>query len=666
MKIIDKKIVKASIYPGIGIARVGDSKDDFFIGPEVVDSKNTISYRDVTGALKRQAARFRIYGYNAAGEVVREITAEKDNIVWNVHVANRKAQWYQFQYALDIPEAINAEDNEFQLRNQTIEKEKREQLAIDPGIKSISGISKSGVEYYLDNGTFQALADEPINVYLGELRTDEKGRLLFLGGRGISASPTNAPIYDSKTPSSFNNANDWYDDICDGPVDAKVTVDGIAIPVDSAWVVTAPPNFAPDIISWRTMYDLLCDVYVKQGWMDQPEKPSFSKDILPLLQRLTSLQWVNKGFSAFFGKGSPMDFNNPSLLEKLSYLPEDYNPKNDLYAELRRAIFHNFRPAEPIVNEPIKWPHIWPWIYGDAFGSFDQSGKNGSSQMLAMTSLQEYLLQQWVSGQFINDWTKESINLLEIEDLPLTEQPEMLNKAALHYCLADTFHPGCEMTWPMRHASLYRAPFRIRTRVEPESYYGTCINPIKVKKVNGPLYGQIPGGLTRWMGLPWQGDTAFCRSGYDPEFDPYVPTFWAARVPNQVLSEDDYATVMDLTLPKSERLAAFQHRESWVRGIDNMSIGENGNVDVATTMLNMIKHFKDLGIIEQRKGITDDPDFPEVIYVETMRAGKLKLAAEKSTTVLKNLIGGHTNIQKAGWINENHYLTFRNIRLPKS
>ena len=122
MKIIDEKIVKASIYPGIGIARVGDSKDDFFIGPEVVDSKNTISYRDVTGALKRQAARFRIYGYNAAGEVVREITAEKDNIVWNVHVANRKAQWYQFQYALDIPEAINAEDNEFQLRNQTIEK----------------------------------------------------------------------------------------------------------------------------------------------------------------------------------------------------------------------------------------------------------------------------------------------------------------------------------------------------------------------------------------------------------------------------------------------------------------------------------------------------------------------------------------------------------------
>ena len=37
-----------------------------------------------------------------------------------------------------------------------------------------------------------------------------------------------------------------------------------------------------------------------------------------------------------------------------------------------------------------------------------------------------------------------------------------LDKAALHFCLADAFHPGCELTWPMRHASLYSAPFRIR------------------------------------------------------------------------------------------------------------------------------------------------------------------------------------------------------------
>ena len=30
-------IVRAAIYPGIGIARVGNSESDFYIGPEVTD-----------------------------------------------------------------------------------------------------------------------------------------------------------------------------------------------------------------------------------------------------------------------------------------------------------------------------------------------------------------------------------------------------------------------------------------------------------------------------------------------------------------------------------------------------------------------------------------------------------------------------------------------------
>ena len=69
----DSKIVSAAIHPAIGIARIGDSASGYFVGPEVVDpaSEKPEFYRDDAGALKRQAARFRIYGYNAAGEVVR-------------------------------------------------------------------------------------------------------------------------------------------------------------------------------------------------------------------------------------------------------------------------------------------------------------------------------------------------------------------------------------------------------------------------------------------------------------------------------------------------------------------------------------------------------------------------------------------------------------------
>ncbi len=102
----DQGIVRAAIHPAIGIARVGDAETEYFIGPELTapPSRNPGFYRDSTGALKRQAAKFRLYGYNATGEVVRELTADNAEIEWTVELANRKAQWYRFITAMDIPE----------------------------------------------------------------------------------------------------------------------------------------------------------------------------------------------------------------------------------------------------------------------------------------------------------------------------------------------------------------------------------------------------------------------------------------------------------------------------------------------------------------------------------------------------------------------------------
>lgn len=75
---VDDVVVRAAIHPGIGVARAGDSVDGFFVGPEVTDPPDAPvgAYRDAWGAIKRQAARFRIFGYYAAGSVVRELTSE--------------------------------------------------------------------------------------------------------------------------------------------------------------------------------------------------------------------------------------------------------------------------------------------------------------------------------------------------------------------------------------------------------------------------------------------------------------------------------------------------------------------------------------------------------------------------------------------------------------
>ncbi len=450
---VDSRIVRAAIHPGIGVARIGDSAAEFFIGPEVVDAppQPPQTYRDAAGALKRQAARFRIYGYNAAGEVVRELTAESAAIEWTVHLANRKAQWYQFQAALDIPEAATMS---VPLRNPKIPPADRDSLAIDPGPRSISGASTSGgPQHHFDTGRFKDTV-----VPLGEIRTDEAGRLIVLGGTGNSASPSHAPIYDPANPNSFNNANDWYDDISDGPVTAAVSIDGRPVAVDGAWVAAVgPPNYAPDVIGWRTLYDQLVDVYVACGWMPMPERVSFTDDVLPALRRLSNLQWVNKGFATLFGKGCPMDFESEALIAKLAAVPDPVT-KADPYAELRQVVFNSFRPSYPKVEEPPLWPHAWPWLYGDSYGSFTNDAPDN---YLSLPSVREVQLRRWVAGDFVDDWPPKAPPPATLKDVPLNGQPAMLDKAALHYCLADAFHPGCEMTWPLRHASMYEAPFRL-------------------------------------------------------------------------------------------------------------------------------------------------------------------------------------------------------------
>ena len=644
---VDARIVRAAIHPAIGIARIGDSPNEFFIGPEVTDAlpEKPEFYRDASGALKRQAARFHIYGYNEEGRVVGELTPDNANIEWSVHLANKKAQWYQFQAALDIPEAVNLTVTR---RNPRVAD--RKILAIDPGPRHIAGKSAAGgPEHAFDTGTFKGTVTVP----LGEIRTDATGRLLVLGGTGKSASPSGAPVFNPADDKSFNNADDWYDDTSDGPVTATVSINGVSIPVEAAWIVVAPPNYAPDIISWRTLYDLLVDLYVQNGWMALPEKISFANDILPMLRRLSNLQWVNKGFAAVYGKGCPMDFDNEVFIGKLAQKPASVG-NIDPYAELRQAIANSFRPPQPIVSEPVVWPHVWPWIYGDAFGSFPA---NGPGNMLTLTALQTALLGRWVDGDFEQDWPPSVAPPTSFEQVDLSAQPAMLDKAALHFCLADTFHPGCEMTWPMRHASMYSKPFRIRHRPvsQPEPDHGPSLNQQIVMQIDGPLHSQGAGGITRWMALPWQGDTAFCRSGYDPQYDPYLPTFWAARVPNQVLTEEDYQTVIDTTLPRATRVAAFNQRAPWLRAVDGPVI--------ADVMMRMIAEFGALGIVEARPGVPNDPDFPERMFVETLGASHLKVESVRISRLFAAPPRPLNRIERAGWSSEEQFREFRRIRV---
>ena len=585
----DNRIVRAAIHPAIGIARVGNSEDHYFVGPEVDEPEplDPGSYKDRTGALKRQAARFRIYGYNADGEVVRELTPDDADIRWTVHVANTKAAWYQFQLALDIPEASLPDAIPSMLRNMRLTGSARDQLEIDPGPRTIQGRETSGAKYRFASGQFMGK-----KVYLGELRTDEAGRLLFLGGRGVSASS------DGSTAQDFANNDKWHDDVSDGPVTAEVKVDGRSLPVDPAWVVTGPPNYAPDLVTVRTMYDLLYDAFVQSGSIPFPERVSFTAHVYPILRRLSGLQWVNHGFATKFGWRGREDFLDPEYLKRLASPLEEH-------AELRQQIWNAFRDWERDGESPLPWP----WMYGDSMSLPPISDRQHI--MLSDTSLR--LLERWKDGDFDADLDLDAEPPREIADVPLADQPATLDRAALSFCLADAFHPGCEMTWPMRHTTMYMAPFRLRHRAigDPEPGYGQQLTPEVATSVDGPLYGQSPGSLSRWMAVPWQTDTASCRSGYymgyGPHYDPYLPTFWPARVPNDVLTRRDYERVMNGDLPIGERRQAFERRAHWLRWL------EGGYLQQVNQM---VTDFGKLGVVEALPG-PDDGEFPSVLLVES-------------------------------------------------
>ncbi|RST13722.1 hypothetical protein E2C00_17815 [Streptomyces sp. WAC05374] len=603
------QIVQVKIHPAIGVARVGNSVETAFIGPESPDQKpaGIGAHKDSSGAIRRQAARFRVYGYNAQGEVVRELKpgqAGVSEISWTVHLANKKAAWYQFHVPLDIPEGAMLTEGQYARRNAAVTGAARKKLVNDPGSRTVRGSMTETRKF--DTGK---IMDK--TVYLGEISTQADGRLVVLGGKGHSASYENKPI------TGVANNDTWYDDVSDGPVTAKVRIDGTDLTATPAWVIVGPPHYAPGVKSIRTLYDLLLDVFVTAGSLPRPQQISFTDHIEPMLRRFCDLQWVNQGFATQFGWNGPNFFSSPAMRKRLA----DPSNRN---RELRRQTYVALRDYDRDGKSPLPWP----WIYGDAMASRPKSVR----QHIMLSPTQDWMLQRWAEGAFQAGPLRASRPT--VDDAPVAEQPELLDRAALENCAADAFHPGCEVSWPIRTPSMFTEPFRIRHRAagtaDPD--FGPTLTPQEAAAANGPLHAQGPGDLTRWMAAPWQADTASCRSGYEvvanlgPRYSPYLPTFWPAQVPNHVLKLEDFETVNTppTSTDDSAREEAFERRATWLRGL-------NGTMNEQRTQ--MIKDWPKLGIVEVREYTVGDGKFPERIQVESRPGSPLDQALDTANLV---------------------------------
>jgi hypothetical protein len=448
------------IFPSIGIARLGnsppdwpddrDDKGEWFIGPELPGDHAPPSggYKDSKFRVKRQAARFHLFGYEAGSTHAKEITLADADIKWTVELANTKAEWHKFG---------GVENTSLPLRNASITGANRASLRITPGPRTLDSNDPIKKGFQHPTKAFNTGAFHGVPVPLGEMQTDAKGHLLVLGGFGNSASPHNTPIFQ------FANNDDWYDDVSDGPVKASVRLRGTDtwIQASSAWVICAPPKFVPSIEHIITLYDTLLQVAVDKhvpGAVEllPADTPSFTNDIYPLLARAMNMKWVSSLARAM----------HPTIQKVIPHAGIDTEHQEDF----RKQIFKRLRnpstdPHNHVVNQDM--PKIWSDVY-------DTDNKISE----ALTKIQYHILQQWRDGNFVNDWNNP----------PASETvPEDLTRAALEACVGGALYPGIETSYMTRDNYAFIEPFRL-----------------------DPSQGLEPGDLTKQMAVPWQADFFDC------------------------------------------------------------------------------------------------------------------------------------------------------------
>lgn len=588
------------IFPGIGIARVGNSPSEYYVGPESPGLLHPPEngYKDKTGRVKRQAARFRIYAYSAEDEILKEVTAEDATIEWQVHLCNKKAAHTRFQGRFNIKGAA--------LRNPATQD--RNRLIIDPGEQTIAGKDKKGTPFA---GIFRPTmgdSNPEVRVPLGELRTDRAGRLLVLGGFGKSGSVAQKPNI-----TNYANNDFWYDDVSDGPVTAKVTLkDGRELPVIvTSWIIVTPPKFAPQLLPITSLYDVMEEVAITQHHTLQPKANiSFKEDIYPLLYRLINYRWVNTISLRGHGPRKPGDF-----LAELATLAR----KSEQAKSRRQYILSRVRDP----NFDLKSDEAKAQANGDFMPPL--GGDGGDPQKDVAASWQRILktqyanLKRWAEGDFKDDWDGNPPIVRLFKDIPLSEQPEALNRAALEPCIGGPWFPGIEMT--------YIAQFNGEDGEGPPTiYHPTEPFRLDCQKLK-------PGELTQYMALPWQADFNECAEHW-----------WPVQRPDHVVTEALYQEVVeelrdvtpisDPVLP--DKLAA---RSAWARGLAT-NPGETADPDyfdptqvrVQYGDLDMVEHWSELGFVVRRQAPNGDE-----VFIETERSPYVGLSEREYFHIMMNI-----------------------------
>ena len=665
------------VHPAIAVARVGNS-EQYFLAPETMagrpssdgrftgglpikagteaEAVRSSDLRDEFGALKRQAARFRIYAYpeavteawpTGAGTEVT-IGTQIDgktvaNIVWSVHVANKKANTFVLVEDGNrqgiagyepgpLPPIRNPDINGYDPTQPADplavlnDPERVRQLSIDPGPRTASGKATAPVRF--DAGTPASFCDPvsgkvvplpdypksfPIDSFegmtsaagpidsLGHMETDALGRLIVVGGYGRACGWK----VDHQAPLSDNvNNNHWFDDTSDGPVNAVVCFDdGTQIAAAGAWVTTTDPSYAPQILNVVSLWDDVYDVWVRElrlaptifdfrrdEYLDSYQ-PSFDDDLRPIFAAASLQQWVTN-----------LNPTGRSAHGQLVNITAETDPSSTPLSGL--TILRNPNDSEQSSNT-----NLMPMHLGDADGSF-----------LALRKTQYFFLERWNEGK----------GNYVAGPGPALGPGECLDKAVMVNCLGGRFSPGIDLTFVVRQPSLYIqdwetagvGPFRIRAKLlayERASRATPLLTggyiPLRLDQD-----GLEPGDLSKWLAIPWHTDYNSCAT-HPPSPNPggnrALFWSWPAQRPVAVYAAQDIVSQPNTSPSKPPKLELGTQRWS-VRGPGTGSPDAENWGRFQPPIAQMLDHWHQIGTVMQGTAIdTDGTPLPDDWYLET-------------------------------------------------
>lgn len=575
-----------TIHPSVGVARLGNSPGPFYLAPDQIGglpyepdaNGNAIgpveNFKDSAGQVRRQGQPFKVYRAN--GAELKLSDADVTSITWTVHLANKKAAWYQYSelegnllYGPDNSYAVR----ETPLRNATVtDAVNRQGLIIDPGPRTVSGANQSAA-FDADS----APANYPVSfpnadpeygvgvTTLGNLLTTSEGSLIVLGGFGNAGG--DEPL------ESYGGSDTWHDDISDGPVYCTVTFTGGATEDLQAWCIVGSPDFAPEIVNISNLSDSMFDVGVRHfnlvptmydaangGWQDD-FVVNFKRDILPIIERFGRYQWVANVQSMMAFVANNFDFGDASV--------------GNLHNRLNYFSYFRKPDDKSLPSEEQEQAILFQEEHGGMFPMMPlNSGSNSVSnttieKFLALSETQHFLFEQWAHGKFENP-----PHFTPYPGVSTMNEGSVGNAVGLPMC------PGIEVTWSLQNPVIYTAPYIIKDAAGPGGYDTSGLTPSR-DECDGD--GCQPGDLTKRMACPWQADFFQCTiqninfthpAVNKVDGSPMPPTYysywWPPQSPWDVLTGE--TTVQGQQLHKADGSIAFQpagQQLNYARGINN-------------------------------------------------------------------------------------------------